>query len=281
MKNIILICCVLCAIQLNAQKDSTSCKTIVLVNDVEIAAFIDFFENNYLIYRRCPDTNFVQYNLPISFIKIIRDAEGNTDLLFRHLVKLQSEQGPKAKKKPFRAWMFKHKTRKIVRSISEGCNIKVTFKNASGWIQKIKGKCIELTNEELVIETKTGNTVVIQRVNIEKITIPKIQSKVGSGVRLGLLIGALVFGAAIILIMLLFVSSDTLLSAAGANNPNTAKALFGCNAPGCLLPTLLIIGGIIILIASKPKKINYPFSNDWEIIYPTAEIDLQEFTKQP
>ena len=84
MKNLIIFCCLLFSFHLQAQNNSNSCKTIVLANDFEISASISSFETDYLIYRKCPDTSLVAYNLPIRNVKIIYDSLGQPDLLFSH-----------------------------------------------------------------------------------------------------------------------------------------------------------------------------------------------------
>ena len=80
MKNLALIVCLLLSSHLIAQQDTIHCSTIVLENDKEIPARIDSITSSHLYYKKCINTNNRQYTIPISYIKSIRDSNGEIDL---------------------------------------------------------------------------------------------------------------------------------------------------------------------------------------------------------
>ena len=284
MKKLIIFCSFFFfTLNLSAQSDSNSCQSIVLTNDFEISASIDTIEKDFLFYKKCPGTSDVAYNLPIKIVKFIRDSTGQPDLLFGSLANLKATQSSRSKKRPITTWIFKHKIKKMVRSVSLGYLVKVKYLDSNGKTQKAKGRWKALTDKTLVLETKKEPEFTILKERIVKIKIPKAQRKATTGIGAGLAGAGIGLGVLALILAVGYASALTIYFLSSIFTPD--KASNEPNSSGCsalfVISIIFIIGAGVLIIASGPKKVAYPFNtNKWEVIYP-SEIDQQEFIKQP
>ncbi len=159
-----------------AQEKSKPCTAIVLENDNEIPAYIDYIQSKLLYYRKCPDSTGRHYSIPVDIVKFVREPDGMIQSLSEHMVEFTYESLSKIKEHSIDKWKFRNKTNNKTRSVSQGQNVKVVV-NSINKVLQVEGKWIMLTATELILDTESNPSLAIPKKVINKIVVYKIIKK--------------------------------------------------------------------------------------------------------
>ena len=275
MKKLLLFCSLFFVLTTSyTQENSKQCSTIVLENDNEIPAYIDYIQSGLLYYRKCPDSIGHQYSIPVDIVKFVREPDGVIQSLSEHMVELPYESLSKNKEHSIDQWKFRNKINNKTRSVSSGQSVKIVV-NRNNKALKLEGKWIMLTETELILDTEANPSLAIPKKIIKKIVVYKKGKKKR---KTKLWIYFLAIPCGIILLLILMTLED----------PYWWESFQSFNE---FLAALLFIGILIALIFAivipiklipKTKNIKHPFKGNWEITSPANEMnDVREFYNQP
>lgn len=234
-------------------QSKSSCHQLVFEDDKIKEVAIDSIGTNFVFFKKCSPGKERQRKVQVLEIREILNEDGSTSELTTLLFKSRKLQPSLLSSIP--KWVFKHKTKKIIRSIEQGQKVKLTYQLPRRSKRTIKGYLKKINTESVIIETKRGKKYEFDRNHITKISVLKPGNRVGNVfgtvvlVMAGLAFGGLFMGA---MINSIFPGSPGLEQDPGLNN-------------GCL-PVIVLMGvGFITLVFSNPKQILYPFNGDWNI----------------
>ncbi len=273
--NLFLVSLFLLSLSLFAQKDPSHCSTIVLKNNMEIPAFINYINSGSLFYQRCPDSTSHQYSIPIDLIEFIRDPNGGIQTLSTPIPNFPGNDPIIMEDQPLDKWVFSKKSKNVFRTITREQNVNVVFLNSTNKIQKINGKWIQLTDKELIIDTQSNSSLAIPKKNIQKIIVLKKGRRIPKKNRRTIFL----ITAGAIFLLSLFKIFDR------ADQQGRIQSITGALAASLfisLIVTALVVVAILIISSTNAKSIKHPFKGEWEINYSSNENnDVREFYKQP
>ncbi|MFT5384637.1 MAG: hypothetical protein ACI81W_002038 [Saprospiraceae bacterium] len=238
------------------------CDTIVLKTGEILSVSIDMVSHGEIYYRDCPVDSFVQHKIGLALVEKTYGHQMTADSLLSQLTAELDKE--KYELSAFKKWLFKKKAKKVIRSLTERQRVKVTYRHTEGRVgtKTLKGVFVNMTDDEFVLETRKAALIKLKKDRIDKISLYKSKGtteKVLGGVAIG--VGVFV-GVIVLAILAVLGLIYVLIAGLGGEPDNDGSGNLG---GGCLLATLLIVGGVALLASTGPKGINDPFGGDWEI----------------
>ncbi|MCB0533256.1 MAG: hypothetical protein KDD14_13730 [Saprospiraceae bacterium] len=160
---------------------------------------------------------------------------------------------------PLKKWIFKHKAKKVTRSILEDQRISVKYSDANNRPVQVSGKVKRISANSLVLETSDGETLKISTKSVIEIDANRRTNK--KVAMLGWLFLIVGFIGGLILVRKLVDE----FSPFGSSDPSTSTDW------GCMGMAFLFLSGGLILLFNSPRKIKQPFSDKWDITETTND----------
>lgn len=239
-------------------QEPPACDTLVLKNKKVLSVHLDSVKGDVVYYRHCPDDDGRIRSLPLGYLKSIRGTSSVMDTLPKN----QDGQVLLKKAPPHtQVWTFSSRDESKPIILSGASEVRIHYKDNKVKMRR-KGYIKSMEGDSVLLQTQRFGLLSIPKSKVTEISIPKnsgTTSTVFGSIFLLMALGIIaVFG---------FILAFVFLLTGGAAPDGDTK---GTSRTGCLVGFLLGSIGIVLLLLSRPRSIQVPFSDRWKITTSTT-----------